>query len=208
LREVKAPTLLRQTPYAPAALYPQVSLFFKDSWYSFLLEAESTPGPVRPEGLGQFKKSTSSGLEPPTFRLAAWCLNHYATACPLRSLIILTLFTIILAEKLLPFQYKFLKPSNHKFVMCTTKFEVQKHSTFYHRVYLRISHKSQNMYWRFFPQGKSDRAVKLTTHHLVPRSRKRRCIHSLSHTSSRHGQIYLNYLHEYQNIQRLFPKQY
>jgi hypothetical protein len=42
---------------------------FKDSWYSFLLEAESTPGPVRPEGLGQFKKSTSSGLEPATFWL-------------------------------------------------------------------------------------------------------------------------------------------
>jgi hypothetical protein len=30
---------------------------FKDSLYSFLLEAESTPGPVRPEGLGQFKKN-------------------------------------------------------------------------------------------------------------------------------------------------------
>jgi hypothetical protein len=44
---------------------------FKDSWYSFLLEAKSTPGPVRPEGLGQFIKSTSSGLEPATFRLAA-----------------------------------------------------------------------------------------------------------------------------------------
>jgi hypothetical protein len=52
--EVKAPTLLRQTtnrwrqgcqPYAPAALYPQISLFIKISWYSFLLEAESTPGP-------------------------------------------------------------------------------------------------------------------------------------------------------------------
>jgi hypothetical protein len=57
LREVKAPTLLRQManrrrqgcqPYAPAALYPQFSLFFKDAWYSFLLEAESTPGPVPP----------------------------------------------------------------------------------------------------------------------------------------------------------------
>jgi hypothetical protein len=81
LREVKAPTLLRHTanrwrkgcqPYAPAALYPQVSLFFfKDSWYSFLVEAESTPGPVQSEGLGQFKRATSSGLEPATFRLAA-----------------------------------------------------------------------------------------------------------------------------------------
>jgi hypothetical protein len=59
----------RLSAYAPSALYPQVSLFFKDSWYSFLLEAESTPGP---EGLGQFKKkSTSSGLEPATFRFAA-----------------------------------------------------------------------------------------------------------------------------------------
>jgi hypothetical protein len=78
--EVKAPTLLRQTanrwwqgcqPYAPAELYPQVSFIFTDSWYSFVLEVESTPGPVRPEGLGQFKKSTSSGLEPATSRLAA-----------------------------------------------------------------------------------------------------------------------------------------
>jgi hypothetical protein len=39
-------------PYAPAALYPQ-----EYSWYSFLLEAESTPGAiVRLEGLGKLKK--------------------------------------------------------------------------------------------------------------------------------------------------------
>jgi hypothetical protein len=31
---------------------------------------------VRLEGLGQLKKSTSSGLEPSTFRLVAWCLNQ------------------------------------------------------------------------------------------------------------------------------------
>jgi hypothetical protein len=55
----------------PAALYPPGFFIFKDSWYLFLLEAESTPGPVWLEGLGQFKKSTSSGLEPATFRLAA-----------------------------------------------------------------------------------------------------------------------------------------
>jgi hypothetical protein len=35
---------------------PPGIFIFKDSWYSFLLEAESTPGPVRPEGLGKFKK--------------------------------------------------------------------------------------------------------------------------------------------------------
>jgi hypothetical protein len=44
---------------------------FKDFWYSFLLEAESTPGPVRPEGLGKFKKSISSGLELATFWFGA-----------------------------------------------------------------------------------------------------------------------------------------
>jgi hypothetical protein len=46
---VEAPTFSKQSahrwrrgclPYAPAALYLQ-----EDSWYSFLLEAESTPGP-------------------------------------------------------------------------------------------------------------------------------------------------------------------
>jgi hypothetical protein len=34
---------------------PPGFFIFKNSWYSFLLEAESTPGPVLPEGLGQFK---------------------------------------------------------------------------------------------------------------------------------------------------------
>jgi hypothetical protein len=50
---------------------PKGFFIFKDSWYLFLLEAESTPGPVRPEELDQFKKLTSSELEAATFRLAA-----------------------------------------------------------------------------------------------------------------------------------------
>jgi hypothetical protein len=56
----------------PAAFYPQ-----EDSWYSFLLEAESTPRAiVRLEGLSQLKNlMTSSGIEPATFRLVA-------TPCP------------------------------------------------------------------------------------------------------------------------------
>jgi hypothetical protein len=47
--------------------------FRYDIYVSLYLDKldESTPGPVRPEGLGQFKKYTSSGLEPATFRLAA-----------------------------------------------------------------------------------------------------------------------------------------
>jgi hypothetical protein len=56
---------------ASRTLLPGFFFIFKDSWYSFLLGAELTPGPVRPEGLGQFKKSTSSGFEPATFRLGA-----------------------------------------------------------------------------------------------------------------------------------------
>jgi hypothetical protein len=43
-------------PYAPGALPPPPQ---EDSWYSFLLEAESTPRAiVRLQGLGQFKRST------------------------------------------------------------------------------------------------------------------------------------------------------
>jgi hypothetical protein len=49
LRDFEAPTFFRQSahrwrwscqPYVPAAIYPQ-----QDSWYSYLLEAEWTPGP-------------------------------------------------------------------------------------------------------------------------------------------------------------------
>jgi hypothetical protein len=39
---------------------PPGFIIFKDSWYSFLLEAESTPGPiVRPEVLGKLEKNPS-----------------------------------------------------------------------------------------------------------------------------------------------------
>jgi hypothetical protein len=40
---------------------------------------------VLPEGFGKFEKSISSGRDPATFRLAAQCLNLYATARPLFS---------------------------------------------------------------------------------------------------------------------------
>jgi hypothetical protein len=51
----------------PPPLTPQ-----EDSWYSFLLEDESTPRViVRLEGLDKLKKSTSTGNETATFRLVA-----------------------------------------------------------------------------------------------------------------------------------------
>jgi hypothetical protein len=52
----------------------------EDSWYSFLLEAELTPGAIaRLEGLGQLKNPmTSSEIELAIFRLVAQCLSKYA----------------------------------------------------------------------------------------------------------------------------------
>jgi hypothetical protein len=64
LWDVETPTFSRQSahrwrwgcqPYSPGALYIQ-----EDSWYSFLLEVESTPRPMN-----------SSGIELATFRLVA-----------------------------------------------------------------------------------------------------------------------------------------
>jgi hypothetical protein len=61
-------------PYSPAALYPQ-----EDSWYSYLLHAESTLRViVCLEGLSQSKNSvTSWGIETATFRLVVKCLNKH-----------------------------------------------------------------------------------------------------------------------------------
>jgi hypothetical protein len=55
----------RLSAYKPAGFYPQ-----EDSWYSFLLEGESTPG--RLEELGKLKNLvTSSEFEQAAFRLVA-----------------------------------------------------------------------------------------------------------------------------------------
>jgi hypothetical protein len=74
-------------PYVPAAFY-----FQEDSWYSFLLEAESTPRDiVRLEELGKLKKSTSFVArtgdracsilpQPTTLRRALLCMEALKVA--------------------------------------------------------------------------------------------------------------------------------
>ena len=66
-------------PYAPAAFTPR-----KYSWYSFLLEAESTPGPIcgRKDFMSMKNPLTPAGIEPATFWFVAQHLNHCTTAVP------------------------------------------------------------------------------------------------------------------------------
>jgi hypothetical protein len=54
------------------AFYPE-----ENSWYSLQVEAESTPGLVWLEGLGDMKNPvTRLGIEPVTFQFVAYCLKH------------------------------------------------------------------------------------------------------------------------------------
>jgi hypothetical protein len=54
------------------------------SWYSFLLEAESTPGPScdQKDFMSMKNPPTSAGIESSTFRIVAQHFNHCATADP------------------------------------------------------------------------------------------------------------------------------
>ena len=70
-----------RSPQWPAAFTPR-----KYSWYSFLLEAESTPWPKcdRKDFMSMKNPMTSPGIEPATLRFVAQHLNHCATAVPKR----------------------------------------------------------------------------------------------------------------------------
>jgi hypothetical protein len=71
----------------PATLYPQ-----EDSWYSFLLEAESTPGL---EGLGPVKNAiTLSGIEPATFRLVCSLVPQPTTLPRTQHIVVVSIFYI------------------------------------------------------------------------------------------------------------------
>jgi len=63
-------------PYAPAAFTTR-----KYSWYSFLQEAESTPGAYcdRKDFMSIKNPLTPAGIEPAAFRIVAQHLNNYAT---------------------------------------------------------------------------------------------------------------------------------
>ena len=58
----------------------------KYSWYSFLLETESTPGPYcdRKDFISMKNPLTAAGIEPATFRFVAQHLTHCATAVPIQ----------------------------------------------------------------------------------------------------------------------------
>ena len=57
----------------------------KYSWYSFVLEAESTPGPQcnRKDFISMKNPMTPAGIEPATYRSVVQHLNHCATAAPI-----------------------------------------------------------------------------------------------------------------------------
>jgi hypothetical protein len=56
------------------------NIIFHVSGTHFYYRVSEPQGLVRPEGLGTFKKITSSVIETETVRFVALCLNDYATA--------------------------------------------------------------------------------------------------------------------------------
>jgi hypothetical protein len=65
--------------YAPAAFTLR-----KCSWYSFLLEAQSTSGPQcdRKDFMSMKNPITPAEIEPANFRFVAQHINHCATSVP------------------------------------------------------------------------------------------------------------------------------
>jgi hypothetical protein len=74
---ISAMKVVRSSPLRTGRLYPQ-----EFSWCCFL-EAESTLGHMVPSVASEKKSpATPLGIDPETLRLAAQCLNHYATPGP------------------------------------------------------------------------------------------------------------------------------
>jgi hypothetical protein len=65
--------VVRSSPLRTGRLYPQE---FSGTHF---LEAESTPEHMVPPVAPEKKSPVTLGIDPETLRLAAQCLNHYAT---------------------------------------------------------------------------------------------------------------------------------
>jgi hypothetical protein len=83
LQEVEAPRSFVQSVHESGKVTPTHRLPLpprKYSWYSFLLEAESTPGPQcgRKGYVNEKPPIIPSGIEPVTFRLVAKQRKHVA----------------------------------------------------------------------------------------------------------------------------------
>ena len=76
--DIRHMKVVRSSVSRTGRLYPQ-----ECSWYSFLLGAESTPGPWCGRREMSLKNPvTPPGIDPGTIRLVTQCLNHYATPGP------------------------------------------------------------------------------------------------------------------------------
>jgi hypothetical protein len=83
----------------------------KHSWYSFLLEAESNPGPYcgRKDYVNEKIPITPSATETTTFRLVAQCLNQLlhqqrAPFSKVKTVILRTQLLVVVTKQAIPLQ--------------------------------------------------------------------------------------------------------